>query len=30
MYDTIAVLTNTMNNNSVEVEADNMRPKKII
>ncbi len=28
MYDTIAILTNTTNNNSVEVEADNMRPKK--
>ena len=26
MYDTIAILTNTMNNNSVEVDADHMRP----
>ena len=28
MYDNIAILTNTMNDNSVEVEADNMRPGK--
>ncbi len=28
MYDTIAILTNTMNDNSAEVEADNMRAGK--
>ena len=28
MYDNIAILTNTMNNISVEVDADHMRPGK--
>ena len=28
MYDNIAILTNTMNNISVEVDADQMRPGK--